>query len=235
MKHIYVLTGNFGSGKTELALNLAFNSAGRGGKTLLIDLDMVNTYFRATERKTAVEASRIKLISPNYASTGVESLSLPAEVSTAFHADWDTVIFDVGGDGAGASALGRYLPDFKKLAPEQLEVLNVVNIRRPLSATAEKIIALSREITGRSRLPLTGFVNNTNLAAETTADELSDGYEVLKSAVDQTGIPVKYTTGRQNMLDVFLQTPREEKYTGTPLAITPYMRRDWRSFTRSGL
>ena len=37
MKKMFVLIGNFGSGKTELALNLAFEAA-RTGKTELIDL-----------------------------------------------------------------------------------------------------------------------------------------------------------------------------------------------------
>ena len=50
MKKMYVLIGNYGSGKTELALNFAFKAAERGERTELLDLDMVNTYFRLTER-----------------------------------------------------------------------------------------------------------------------------------------------------------------------------------------
>ena len=49
MKKIYVMIGNYGSGKSELALNFAFKAA-ETGKTELIDLDLVNTYFRLTER-----------------------------------------------------------------------------------------------------------------------------------------------------------------------------------------
>ena len=50
MKDVKVLIGNYGSGKTELALNFAFQAAARGERTELLDLDMVNTYFRLTER-----------------------------------------------------------------------------------------------------------------------------------------------------------------------------------------
>ena len=139
MKKIYVMIGNYGSGKSELALNFAFKAA-ETGKTELIDLDLVNTYFRLTERGKLVEQKEIRLISPNYACSGVETLSLPAEVASAFAMNWDTVVFDVGGDAVGSTALGRYYEDFQDfmaMGPEQLEVLNVVNIRRPLAGTVE--------------------------------------------------------------------------------------------------
>ena len=138
MKHVKVLIGNYGSGKSELALNFAMQAAARGDRTELLDLDMVNTYFRLTERGKLVEQKEIRLVSPNFACSGIETLSLPAEVSSAFVLDWDTVIFDVGGDDVGATALGRYHQDFVDLAPGALEVLNVVNIRRPLAGTVEK-------------------------------------------------------------------------------------------------
>ena len=135
MKNVKVLIGNYGSGKSELALNFAMQAAARGDRTELIDLDMVNTYFRLTERGKMVEQKEIRLVSPNYACSGIETLSLPAEVASAFVLEWDTVVFDVGGDDVGATALGRYHQDFVDLEPGSLEVLNVVNIRRPLSGT----------------------------------------------------------------------------------------------------
>ena len=97
MKKVYVFIGSFGSGKTELALNLAFRAAACG-KTELIDLDLVNTYFRLSEHRRQIEAAGIRLISPNYVSTNVETLSLPAEVVSAFDQPWDTVVFYAGGD-----------------------------------------------------------------------------------------------------------------------------------------
>ena len=45
MKKFIVLIGNYGSGKTEIAINLAVNSAAKGLNTLVIDLDKVNDYF----------------------------------------------------------------------------------------------------------------------------------------------------------------------------------------------
>ena len=198
------MIGNYGSGKSELALNFAFKAA-ETGKTELIDLDLVNTYFRLTERGKLVEQKEIRLISPNYACSGVETLSLPAEVASAFAMNWDTVVFDVGGDAVGSTALGRYYEDFQDfmaMGPEQLEVLNVVNIRRPLAGTVEKIIDLQQQMEIHSHLKITGMINNTNLATMTTPAELRDGYEMLREVSDRTGVPVMYTTGKKEMLDI---------------------------------
>lgn len=232
MKKMFVLIGNYGSGKSELALNFAFKAA-ETGKTELIDLDMVNTYFRLTERGKMVSQKEIRLVSPNFACSGIETLSLPAEVASAFALNWDTVVFDVGGDAVGSTALGRYHADFMELAPDQLEVLNVVNIRRPLAGTVEKIIKLQEEMQIHSRLKITGMINNTNLQTMTRPDELRDGYEMLKEVTERTGVPVLYTTGKKEMLDIFASEGHDPKYYGELIPIDIYMKRDWESYIHS--
>ena len=218
MKKIYVMIGNYGSGKSELALNFAFKAA-ETGKTELIDLDLVNTYFRLTERGKLVEQKEIRLISPNYACSGVETLSLPAEVASAFAMNWDTVVFDVGGDAVGSTALGRYYEDFQDfmaMGPEQLEVID-----------------LQQQMEIHSHLKITGMINNTNLATMTTPAELRDGYEMLREVSDRTGVPVMYTTGKKEMLDIFLAEGHDPKYIGKPVAIDIIMKRDWESYIHS--
>lgn len=232
MKKVYVMIGNYGSGKTELALNFAFRAAERGERTELLDLDMVNTYFRLTERGKMTRMKEIRLVSPNYACSGIETLSLPAEVASAFAMDWETVVFDVGGDSVGSTALGRYHQDFMDLEPGSLEVLNVVNVRRPLAGTVEKIIRLQEDMQRNSRLKITGMVNNTNLAQLTGPDELRDGYEIMKEVSKLTGVPVKYTSGKKELLDIFLAEGHDPEYIGTPLPIDTYMQRDWDSWIR---
>ena len=230
MKKMYVLIGNYGSGKTELALNFAFAAAARGERTELLDLDMVNTYFRLTERGKMTQMKEIRLVSPNFACSGIETLSLPAEVASAFDMDWDTVVFDVGGDAVGSTALGRYYQDFQALEPGALEVYNVVNIRRPLAGTVEKIIHLQEEMQIHSRLKITGMINNTNLAQMTTDAELRDGYEMIKEVSQRTGVPVKYTSGKKELLDIFMSEGHDSAYIGTPMPIDTYMKRDWDSW-----
>lgn len=230
MKKMYVLIGNYGSGKTELALNFAIKAAERGERTELLDLDMVNTYFRLTERGKMTRMKEIRLVSPNFACSGIETLSVPAEVASAFAMDWDTVVFDVGGDPTGANALGRYYQDFMDLEEGALEVLNVVNTRRPLAGTVEKIVKLQQDMERYSRLKITGMINNTNLATATSEADLRDGYEIIKQVSIETGKPVLYTSGKKEFLDKFLAEGHDPKYIGTPIAIDTYMQRDWDSW-----
>ena len=232
MKKMIVLIGNYGSGKTELALNFAFKAAERGERTELIDLDMVNTFFRLTERGRLARLREIRVVSPNYASSGIESLSVPAEVQSAFAMDWDTVVFDVGGDAVGSTALGRYHQDFMELEPGALEVLNVVNIRRPLAGTVEKIMHLQEEMQIHGRLKITGMINNTNLAQMSSPAELRDGYEMIREVSEKTGVPVTYTSGKKALLDQFLAEGHDPRYIGTPFPIDTYMQRDWDSWVK---
>ena len=228
MKEVIVLIGNYGSGKTELALNFAFQAVSEGKKVELLDLDLVNTYFRLTDRGNLVKSKEIRLVSPNFANSGVETLSLPAEVASAFALDWDTVIFDVGGDPAGATALGRYHQDFLDLPEGSLKVLNVVNTRRPLAGTPDKLLSLMEGMQRHSRLRVDGFINNTNLARLAS-------YDVIREASERSGVPVLYTSGRPDIVSEFLADGRDERFIGTPMPIETYMHRDWETFTREGL
>ena len=233
MKKVYVLIGNYGSGKTELALNFAFQAAEQGKRTELLDLDMVNTYFRLAEHGKLTEMKEIRLVSPNFSCSGIETLSLPAEVASAFDMDWDTVVFDVGGDAVGSTALGRYHQDFMDLEEGALEVLNVINIRRPLAGTADRIVRLQEEMQVHSRLKISGMINNTNLAEATGYEELRDGYRLIKQVSELTGVPVLYTSGKKRMLDQFLSEGHDPKYIGKPMYIDTYMARDWNSWIKT--
>ena len=233
MKKVYVLIGNYGSGKTELALNFAFQAAEQGKRTELLDLDMVNTYFRLAEHGKLTEMKEIRLVSPNFSCSGIETLSLPAEVASAFDMDWDTVVFDVGGDAVGSTALGRYHQDFMDLEEGALEVLNVINIRRPLAGTVDRIVRLQEEMQVHSRLKISGMINNTNLAEATGYEELRDGYRLIKQVSELTGVPVLYTSGKKKMLDQFLSEGYDPKYIGKPMYIDTYMARDWNSWIKT--
>lgn len=235
MKKFIVLIGNYGSGKTEIAINLAVQSASAGKNTLVIDLDKVNDYFRMSDRVDVLRENKVNLVSPTFAGQGVTPSNMSAAVASAFAGDWDLCVFDVGGDSAGAMSLGRYHQDFAALDPAQLEVYDIVNVFRPMSESPEKILKLKEEMEGFARLKVKGFVNNSNLLNFASADDIRQGYDVLKETSDISGIPVMHTTGRKCFLDEFLADGRDARYIGEPIPLETYMHRSWEAFTTLGL
>lgn len=234
MRKMVVLIGNYGSGKTEIAINMAVNAAGAGVRTLVIDLDKVNDYFRMSDRVTLLAEKKVNVVSPTFAGKGVTPSNMSAAVASAFTDAWDLVVFDVGGDAAGALSLGRYYPDFEAFDGD-LQVYDIVNVFRPMSETPEKIIRLMDDMAGVARRKVTGFVNNSNLLNYASADDLRRGYDVIRETSEQTGIPVVHTTGRKEFLDAFLADGRDPRYIGAPIALETYMHRSWEAFTRQGL
>ena len=237
MKRYYVIIGNFGSGKTELALNMAFREAGEGKKVTLVDIDVINPYFRSTERKAELEAAGIRLISPNFTSSGVEVPSIPAEIFSVFSDNSDVVIFDVGGDPVGSIAMGQYYGYFKEL--ENFEVWYVINARRPLSSGPDENLEMIGKITGVSRLNVTGILNNTNLSYESKVEDLLYGLEVTREVSRRSGLPVIGTVGQPEVLEGFV---KEAERAGVPaedigrlFPIERYMHRDWERYTEMGL
>ena len=236
MKKILLLIGNYGSGKTEIALNLAVRAAAQGKKTQVIDLDRINDYFRMSDHVQLLQQKQINLVSPTFAGSGVTQTNMPAAVGSAFAQDWDLVIFAVGGDPAGALSLARYHSDFADLAPGQLEVYDVLNVRRPMCETPEKILKLMGELEGFARQKVTGFIHNSNLQAWASARDLRDGYPVVKEASLRSGIPVVYTSGRPEFLSEFLADEGlETAFLGQPLPLETYMHRSWDSFAKGGI
>ena len=229
-----ILIGNYGSGKTEIALNIAIRAAEKGARTQVIDLDKVNDYFRMSDRVDLLAEKKIDVVSPTFAGHGLTPSNMSAAVASAFAQDWDLVVFDVGGDAAGAMSLGRYHSDFAALKPGQLEVWDIVNVFRPMSESPEKIMKLMSEMEGFARERVTGLINNSNLLNYASADDLRRGYDVLRDTSIQSGLPIVHTAGRPEYLAEFLADGRDMKYIGEPLPLETYLHRSWDSFTRNG-
>lgn len=238
LRKYWVLVGNFGSGKSELALNMAVNFAGQGSCTL-VDLDVVNPYFRTSERGDVLDKAGVELISPPYALKKIEIMSISPRVYAAFAPGEGNVIFDVGGDNIGAVALGQYKGHFDAVPPEELNVLLVVNPMRPLAADATLTKSLMRKIEAVSRLSVTGLVNNSNLAGQTGLEHLLRGYEVVRELSQMTGVPVWGTCAEAELLAEFERHAEENglerEYIGRAYPIEIMMHRSWDKFLKEGL
>ena len=238
MKDYWVLLGAFGSGKSELALNMAIAAAKQGPCTL-VDLDVINPYFRTSERGDVLTPAGVELIMPPYALEKIEIMSLSARVYAAFAPGEGSVFFDIGGDHIGSIALGQYKPHFSKIPQENLHVLFILNPMRPTAADLESAYATLEKIQFVSRLNVTGLVNNANLAGETDCSHLLEGYELVKKLSERTGIPVWGTAGMQKVLDEFDAYAKahglEERYIGVRRPIEVMMHRSWDKFLTEGL
>ena len=238
MKDYWVLLGSFGSGKSELALNMSIRAA-KNGPCTLVDLDVINPYFRTSERGDVLEPAGVELIMPPYALEKIEIMSLSARVYSAFSPGEGSVFFDIGGDHVGSIALGQYKPYFDRIPKENLHILFVVNPMRPTAADLESAYSVLYKIQFVSRLNVTGIVNNANLAGETEAEHLVEGYELVKALSEKTGIPVWGTAGTQKVLDAFDRYADENgldrTYIGVYQPIEILMHRSWDKFLNEGL
>ena len=216
---ILVLVGNYGSGKTEISLNLALKLARRGDKVTLVDLDIVNPYFRSSERTELLEKEGVKVYAPSFAMSTVDVPSLPADIQAVFADKSRRVIFDVGGDDTGAAALGQYKPYFDQ---DDVEVLFVVNAFRPLSGDADSVCDLMLRVAGRSRLSPTAVINNANVAWETEESDLVRGEELLREVSTRMNLPIGYLCAKQDILDKL-----PDHLSGERIAIDILMRPEW--------
>lgn len=201
-----VLTGNYGSGKTELALNLALAGAAER-RTTLVDLDIVNPYFRSAEKEGLLTKAGVRVLMPTFAMTTVDIPALPAEIQSVFETPVDQVIFDVGGDDTGAAALGRYYPSFMKRREETVSAL-VINCMRPLTQNPEDILDLAQRIGSRGRLGIDMLINNTNLADGTEPDMVEQGERIVLECAARMGVDHVMTSGMKQVLErCDLRTP----------------------------
>ncbi|WP_241426630.1 hypothetical protein [Dysosmobacter acutus] len=196
-RRIFV-TGHYGSGKTEFAVNLALAIAGTGCRTALADLDIVNPYFRSRERREMLEQRNIRLIATSQACTDADVPALPADLFTTFQ-DPDLVsVYDVGGDPAGARVLARFAPQINTL---DHEMLCVVNANRPQTATAQAATAYLRGIEAASGVAVTALVDNTHLCRETGERDLEKGRELIRQVSEMTGLPILCHVVERKMAD----------------------------------
>lgn len=191
-RRIRIITGHYGSGKTEFAVNYVKKlRESVDGRVAIADLDIVNVYFRSREKKEELEEKGIQVITSNL-DTAVADVPAVSGAMTmpVINKEYQYVV-DLGGNDVGTLVLGRIKP---LLDHAEADFFMVVNAYRPNTSTPEGIIEQMENLEYAAGLKVTGFINNTNLVRETTAECLLHGDEVLKEVTKRTGVPVKYVS-----------------------------------------
>ena len=203
-KKIIVVTGHFGSGKTNFSTALALSLAASGKKVTVVDFDLVNPYFRTADFAEAFAKRGITLRAPDYANTNVDIPSVQFDLG-GLAAGEGHLIIDVGGDEDGAVALGRYSHVLNSYAEtDELDMLGVVSFRRYLTRSAEDAEIYLRGIERASRMKLTHIVNNTNLGMETDANMIAESMPLCTALSERMGLPVACVT-----VPDFAEVPQE--------------------------
>lgn len=196
-KRITLLSGHYGSGKTNIAVNLARRLRASRENVAIADIDIINPYFRTKDSQAELEGAGIRVISSPYAGSNVDLPALPDEVYSITDDRSVTAVVDVGGDDRGALALGRWRDAI--LQEGDYEMLFVINCFRPLTATPEDAVEVMREIEIASGIPFTAVVNNSNLGDETTARDVLESGAYAANVCAISALPLKMTTVREEL------------------------------------
>jgi hypothetical protein len=214
---IKIVIGAYGSGKTEFALNYALWLKNQVNNVGLVDLDIVNPYFRSRDLREQFESQGIPIISSH---TGLENADIPAlspRIFSLLEAQQTKVVFDVGGDPAGARALGRFQTHIQR---EKYDLWMVVNPFRPETGDTENVLEMISRLEAASRLKITGLIDNTNMGKQTTSSDREWGRNLISIIAERGHLPIVWRT-------LSPDCPNEENDEIPLLPIHLYLRPAW--------
>jgi hypothetical protein len=194
---IVIICGNYGSGKTETAVNLAAKSRIGGREVKIADLDLVNPYFRTREARGFLETLGVEVVLPDKRYMHADLPILTPAVAGMIQDPAELTILDAGGDDVGVTVLAA-LGDF--LSKREVHMIQVINPFRPFTETIEGCIQIKEEIEASSKLKITSLVSNANLIDETTPEHVIDGYRFIREVSAATGLPIEFITASSQMI-----------------------------------
>jgi len=198
LKNIILLTGHYGCGKTNLAVNLALDFSSVGEAVAIIDLDVVNPYFRTADFSDLLEKEGVRVIIPGFANTLVDIPAVPREVAAALAGE-GRVIVDVGGDDAGATVIGRYSSDIKNAGGA--DMIYLFSVYRPRTGSPHDVLEHIRAIETASRQKVSYLVNSSNLGRNTAVEDIKKTSAFSRELEVLTGIPLLMTAALADIAD----------------------------------
>ena len=220
--NIIVICGHYGVGKTNLCLNLAREFS---NKTTLVDLDLVNPYFRSSEYKSFCDANNIDLITPILANSTVDIPSISGQIEALVkehveNPDAGLLLIDLGGDDQGSKVAGRFA---KLLTPENSQVSYVLNFKRNLTSEIDQAFEIMQEIQAASSLKIDSVINNTHLGDATDLGTIEAGLAKAKDFAHEYFLNLACTTAPKALLSAL----RKKHEDDTFFAVERIVRTPW--------
>ena len=224
IKPVTIFTANLGSGKTEISINFSRMLQQRGDKVSLVDLDIINPYFRTRLAKDNLASQGLKVICPPGHLVNADVPALTPAIRGALQAAEGYCVCDVGGDDVGAIALGMYRP---YLTEDRFDLYFVVNTCRPFTRDFAGVCKIMRDVEKNSRLKVTGLVSNTNLGRHTDLQIMIDGYTKVSQIAEKLELPMAFMASPKELvpqvknilpevpvlpLEFYMKTPWEEAF-----------------------
>ena len=197
IKGIVIIVGNFGSGKTEVAINLAVNRKRSGIDVRIADLDLVNPYFRTREARKPLAELGIEVVLPPEKYLQADLPILSPVIAGLIRRPSQLTLIDAGGDDVGATVLASLADPFRK---KHVHMLQVVNPYRPFTDTVAGCLRMRDQIEKASKMTINGIVGNANLIDETTVEDIYKGYDFVKTLSDQSRLPLEFITASVELL-----------------------------------
>lgn len=196
---VIILVGNYGSGKTEVAINLAINQKRQGRQVQVADLDLVNPYFRTRQARQTLTDLTIEIVLPPEHLLHADLPILSPKIAGMIQQPKDLAILDVGGDDVGATVLAALADAFKTLDPQPM-MLQVVNPFRPNTETPQKCMQMREAIVKSASMPISGWVGNANMMDGTTLDDIRFGYRFMQELQDVSGLAMEWITADASII-----------------------------------
>ena len=188
MKRIRIITGHYGSGKSELSVNMVTELKKQYDKVAIVDLDIANPYFRSRERQDMMEDMGIEVFHNSFGYDITQDLpALSAAIKKPLeNKDYHTIV-DAGGDDSGARVLNQFR---KYFLADDCEMIFVINANRPETSTVSGCLHHLDAIQVETGLKVDGIINNTHLLSETSAADIKKGYKLCKEVSELLDIPI---------------------------------------------
>ena len=223
-KRVRVITGHYGSGKTEFAVNYAVALSRVAEKAALCDLDIVNPYFRSREQEEMLNKLGVEMVYSSLKGASIDIPAVSAKITGPLVDKSYDYVIDLGGNDVGVIAMKRFRPFFDW---SEVDLLLTVNVYRPDTSTPEGILAQMAQIEQAAGARITGLINNSNLVRETTWECLEEGDRILRQVTKASGVPVRYVSYIREQCREEEVKAGLERVCGEGFPMTYFMRQDW--------
>lgn len=187
---IKIFVGEFGSGKTEIAINYSLKLKEQQVSTAIVDMDLVKPYFRTRENREFLEKQGIVVACPDSRLANADLPIMPQQVTALLHDERRHIVIDVGG-GEASIVLAQVEKQLNKVGSE---VYFVINTCRPFTQNVEDIKRIIKKTEELSKLKITSLVCNTNIGKETTFKEIVNGLKIVEAVSKEARVPISWVS-----------------------------------------